>query len=117
MLNSLVDEAYHGISFDVAHVHMFTVSFDRWMMLHHEPTHMREEETALCIVGIRGGIRIPVMRAVDAYPLGRMGLQEANLSRNNALAKHDRRDTLKSAMYIIMTVSVTTFTWPAIQYK
>lgn len=78
-LDSLVDEAYHGIRGDVAHVHLFAVFLHRRMMLHHQPADVREEEAAISVMRIRASVRESVMRSVDADPFGWMSLQNGEV--------------------------------------
>jgi len=75
--NLLVDEAYDRIRGDVAHVHLLAVFLDRRMMLHHQPTDMREEEAAISVMRIRASVRESVMRSMNADPLGWMSLRNA----------------------------------------
>jgi len=75
MLNLLVEKTYYRIGSDIAHIHIFTIFFNCRMLLHHYPANMREENTTINIMRIRGCIRVSMMRSVDANPFSQMKLQ------------------------------------------
>ena len=50
---------YNGILLDIRHIDGLPFGNDIWMLLHHQPTYVREEETSMAVMWI--GIRFAIL--------------------------------------------------------
>ena len=75
----LVEEFYHGIGRDVAHVDFTTVLLHCRVPFNHQPADVGEEESTSRVVWISARFRVSVVRPVVPYPFVKVRLIEKNI--------------------------------------
>lgn len=59
---------YYWICLKVGHIDRLAFIDDGWVFFRHQPTHVREEETPVGIMGICICIRVFMMQSVVSHP-------------------------------------------------
>lgn len=72
----LVEEFYHRIGCDVAHIDFTSVLLHCRVPFNHQPTDMGEEESTSRVVWISARFRVSVVRPVVPYPFVKVRLIE-----------------------------------------